>query len=69
MTRRREFLAAAGSVALGAWLGGTRAARADTAGWPPYADTIAIDGASGVNLVFMEKGDPAIAGELARLAL
>ena len=65
MTRRREFLAAAGTVALGTWLGGMRGARAGTAGWPRYADTIAIDGASGTNLVFLEKGDPAIAGELA----
>ena len=65
MPNRRQFLAATGA-GLAAWIAGPRIARAaGTSLWPRYADTIAIDGASGTNLVYLEKGDPAIAGEIA----
>ena len=72
MVTRREVLVAAGGLALGGVLGGARAEGvapgsdgAMPSQWPGYADTIAIDGASGTNLVFLDKGDPAIAAELA----
>jgi membrane dipeptidase len=65
MANRREFLGAVGGASLAAWFSGPRIARGRPSPWPPYANTVAIDGASGVNLGFIEKGDPAIAGELA----
>ncbi|MDB6164225.1 MAG: peptidase [Xanthomonadaceae bacterium] len=66
MVDRRRFLKAGGGLALGAWLVRSRVARAAVAGpWPPYADTLAIDGASGTNLVYLDKDDPAIGPELA----
>jgi len=62
MPNRRQFLAATGAGLIAS----TRIARALGAPpWPPYADAIAIDGASGTNLVFLEKGDPGIPAELA----
>ena len=65
MPSRRQFLAATGA-GLAACIAGMRMARATNASpWPGYADTIAIDGASGTNLVFMDKGDPGIPAELA----
>lgn len=64
MPSRRQFLAATGAGL--ACVASTRIARAlGTPPWPPYADAIAIDGASGTNLVFMENGDPGIPAELA----
>jgi len=64
MPSRRQFLAATGAGL--ACIASTRVARAlGTPPWPPYADAIAIDGASGTNLVFLEKGDPGIPAELA----
>jgi membrane dipeptidase len=72
MATRREVLAGAGGLALGGMLGpaalaaiGQRARAAMPAKWAPYADAIAIDGASGTNLVYLAKTDPAVAGELA----
>ena len=62
MLTRRDFLAAAGGVAAAASLPGALAASRP---WPPYAGMLAIDGASGTNLVYFDKGDPGIAGELA----
>jgi hypothetical protein len=44
MTSRRTFLAASGAAALAACL--SRAAWAMDA-WPPYAQTLAIDGSGG----------------------
>jgi len=65
MTNRRQFLATA-VAGLAATMAGTRFARAQGASpWPPYTDAIAIDGASGTNLVFLDKGDPGIPAELA----
>ena len=65
MPSRRQFLAATGAGLAGI-AAGTRIARAlGTSAWSPYADAIAIDGASGTNLVFLEKGDPGIPAELA----
>ncbi len=65
MPNRRQFLAATGA-GLAACIAGTPLApAAGTAPWPRYADTIAIDGASGTNLIFLDKGDPGIAAELA----
>ncbi|AWV08706.1 dipeptidase [Marilutibacter maris] len=69
MSDRREFLgqltaltaAAAAGVALPSL---AMAAGPRTPAWPPYRDTVAIDGASGLMLVYLEEGDPAIAGEL-----
>ncbi|NUS39442.1 MAG: peptidase M19 [Lysobacter sp.] len=65
--QRRDFLAAGAGLAATAMFGARAAGLAADAGgkWPPYAGMIAIDGASGTNLVYFEKGDPAIAGELA----
>jgi len=60
---RRRFLAGAG-LAAGALLAAPLL-RAAGRPWPRYADTIAIDGASGTDLVYFEPGDPAIATELA----
>ena len=72
MVTRREVLAAAGGLTLSGMFGAARAAvdagssaTPTPTKWPPYADTIAIDGASGTNLVFLASGDPAIAAELA----
>jgi len=64
MPDRRQFLAATGAGF--ACIAATRIARAlGTSPWSPYPDAIAIDGASGTNLVFLEKGDPGIPAELA----
>lgn len=61
--QRRDFLIAGAGLAAGALLGAD--ATASPRPWPPFADMLAIDGASGTNLVFLEKGDPAVAAELA----
>lgn len=63
MVSRRGFLVGTGAAALGAWLGGVGQVRGAPLRWPPYADTLAIDGASGLNLVYLEPDDPAIATE------
>ena len=62
MLKRREFLAAGMGLVAGAMVPG---ARATSRPWPPFAGMIGIDGASGTNLVYYEKGDPGIAAELA----
>jgi membrane dipeptidase len=61
---RRRFLVGSGCAAA-ALLAAPRFAFAAHRPWPPYADTIAIDGAAGTNLVWLEPDDPAIPGELA----
>ena len=60
---RRRFLVGAG-MATGALLAAPLL-RAASRPWPPYAGTLAIDGASGTDLVYLEPGDPAIPAELA----
>ncbi|HSR64409.1 MAG TPA: membrane dipeptidase [Xanthomonadaceae bacterium] len=60
---RRDFLAAGAAFAAGALF--DPAAPAAPRAWPPFAGMLAIDGASGTNLVYFDQGDPAIAGELA----
>jgi membrane dipeptidase len=70
MVTRREVLVASGGLALAGAFGGVRAAGGQVASgagdkWPPYAGTIAIDGASGTNLVYLGKDDPALPAELA----
>ncbi|HEY0504467.1 MAG TPA: membrane dipeptidase [Lysobacter sp.] len=62
MVARREFLAGlGGAAALGA-LGGV--ARAASPRWPPYRDTLAIDGLGGVDLFYLQPDDPLYAGAL-----
>ncbi|HEX2596799.1 MAG TPA: hypothetical protein VHL61_10100, partial [Luteimonas sp.] len=66
MATRREVLAAAGGLAITSLSGiagaaGGRAGKTSLAPWAPYAGTLAIDGASGTNLVYLAKGDPAVA--------
>ncbi|QDH68867.1 dipeptidase [Marilutibacter alkalisoli] len=66
MRGRREFLkqvtwSAAAPIAATPLLG---AMAGPSTAWPPYADTMAIDGASGLQIVYMEEGDPAIEAEL-----
>ena len=55
--QRRDFLIAGAGLAAGALLGAD--ATASPRPWPPFADMLAIDGASGTNLVFLEKGGDA----------
>lgn len=64
MLKRREFLLAGAAMAANALIPAS-AALAAARPWPRYADTIAIDGASGTNLVYLEPDDPAVPGELA----
>ena len=65
MLGRRDFLLAAAGLAAGAFPGARAAPAGAARPWPPFAGMLAIDGASGTNLVYLEPGDPAIAGELA----
>ena len=65
MPTRREVLAGGVGLAVGTLAASARALDASVPAWPPYPRTLAIDGASGLNLGFMEKGDPAIPAELA----
>jgi membrane dipeptidase len=62
MLNRRDFLAAGVGLAAGAMLPRAQGASRP---WPPYPRALAIDGASGTNLIYFEKGDPGIAAELA----
>lgn len=62
MLKRRDFLAAGMGLAAGAMLPGALGASRP---YPPFANMFGIDGAGGTNLVYFEKGDPGIAGELA----
>lgn len=61
MVDRRQFLMAMGAVALGAAAGSGHAA---TSAWPPYRDTLAIDGLGGVDLFYMKPDDPEYARAL-----
>jgi membrane dipeptidase len=61
---RRRFLAGSG-LAAAALLATPRLLRAADRPWPPYAGMLAIDGASGTDLVYLEPGDPEIAVQLA----
>ncbi len=61
--RRREFLIGTG-IAAGAYATGSRGLHASTLRWPPYANTLAIDGEGGV---WLEGDDAAIATELAQV--
>lgn len=65
MASRRTFLKQAGLVAVAASWGSPSWLSAGGPAWAPYRDALAIDGASGLWLVHMEDGDPAIATELA----
>jgi membrane dipeptidase len=65
MLKRREFLLAGAAVAAKTLIPASAARAAAARPWPRYADTIAIDGASGTNLVYLEPDDPAVPGELA----
>lgn len=65
MASRRTFLKQAGLVAVAASWGPPSWLSAGELAWAPYRDALAIDGASGLWLVYMEDGDPAIATELA----
>ncbi len=62
MINRREFLEAAGLVAIGAAAPGAvfAAATAAPANWPPFRNTLAIDGLGGSALFYMKEGDPGI---------
>jgi len=69
MLDRRDFLKALGAGGLLALTG----AKPSTAtiptppvrgGWPHYAGTIAVDGSSGLDLEWLQEGDPAYAKEL-----
>ena len=61
MATRREVLAGGIGIASGAIAGRALAMDDAAPAWPPYSRTLAIDGASGVSLGFMEKGDPGMA--------
>ena len=65
MLKRREFLLAGAAVAASTLVPASAALATNARPWPRYADTLAIDGASGTNLVYLEPDDPAVAGELA----
>jgi membrane dipeptidase len=60
---RRRFLVGSGAAA--ALLASPRFAFAAESSWPPYAGTLAIDGAAGTDLVYLEPDDPAIPAQLA----
>ncbi|MCF7222132.1 dipeptidase [Marilutibacter chinensis] len=67
MSDRRGFLKqmtalAAATAAGAAWP--SFAAEAGSSAWPPYRDTLAIDGASGLMLIYLEDDDPAVEREL-----
>ena len=63
MPNRREFLAAASLAALGAIAGRAAAATAPSH-WPPFRDTIAIDGEGGFTLFMVDDGDPLAVADL-----
>lgn len=63
--QRRDFLMAGAGLAAGALLGGEATALPAPRPWPPFAHMLAIDAASGTNLIYLEKGDPGIPAELA----
>ncbi len=60
---RRRFLAGSGLAA--ALLATPRLLHSAARPWPPYAGMLAIDGASGTDLVHLEPGDPEIPVQLA----
>jgi len=62
MPDRRDFLRLAALAAAGAAL---RRAHAATPAWPPFRDSMAIDGEGGFGLFYLEDGDPAVAKDLA----
>ena len=67
MTNRREFLSAAGWLAVGAAAGGPALAREDAAtapAWKPYRNAYAIDGLSGPDLLYLKEDDPMYADAL-----
>lgn len=63
--QRRDFLMAGAGLAAGALWGGEATALPAPRPWPPFAHMLAIDAASGTNLIYLEKGDPGIPAELA----
>ena len=65
MPDRREFLASAGWLAAGVAAGLHRVHAASTPHWPPYRNTIAIDGEGGFSVFFVEDNDPIVAKDLA----
>lgn len=60
MISRRTLL----KTAAIAGLCGPRAAFADPLTWPPYPETITIDGSSGLDVIYYEEKDPLFAKEL-----
>jgi len=64
MPDRREFLASAGWLAAGVAAGLHRVHAASTPHWPPYRNTIAIDGEGGFSVFFVEDNDPTVAKDL-----
>jgi membrane dipeptidase len=64
MISRRDFVKGSGVAVMAASIGMPSLLRAGSPTWPPYADTLAIDGAGGLQLAFLEEGDPAVATEL-----
>lgn len=67
MAQRREVLKGMGAAALGAMTGTSMAAEPATTRWPPYRNTLAIDGLGGPGLIFHKEGDPEYAAELQAL--
>ncbi|MEP7044545.1 MAG: membrane dipeptidase [Dokdonella sp.] len=63
MPNRRHFMIAAGTAAAALALPAARAAAATS--WPPFRDTLAIDGEAGLSLFFDEAETPETARELA----
>jgi len=65
MIGRRRFLAVSGLAVLGAAIGSPRLGAAASPRWRPYRDTMAIDGAGGISLIYFEDDPAAVAAELA----
>lgn len=62
---RRDFLAGGGAALLGASLPHRRTFGGTEESWSRYRNVLAIDGAAGLSLIYLEENDPAIPGELA----
>ena len=63
MPNRRDFLLAAGAAALSGALSPGMQAQAASEHWPPYRDTLSIDGESGVRVLEEEGLDAAAAAK------